>query len=295
MKASLVVNPVAGNKAFKYIDRIKTLLKEKVHLTSFVTREKGDAYSFARQVSSTDIIIIAGGDGTINEVINGVLYSDNPEQNNIPLALIPLGTVNVLAKELGIPEEVGRAVDLALTGAAHRISLGRINGRYFSLMAGIGFDGEAVLGVENNIIKKIPGKAAYIISGINALKKYSPPVIKIKTSTEVLTGYTVVIGNASRYGGNFYVTPDASITEPVLDVCVFRGKTRRDMLRFIKGIIMKEHLKFDDVSYTKAASIELVSDGKVHIQIDGDYFGTLPAKIDAVKDAVGLVCEWKNA
>ncbi len=289
MNVSLIVNPVAGNTAFKFINKIETLLIKKVSLTTFITQKRGDAFTYAKGVSNTDLLIIASGDGTINEVINGILNSDNPEQNKIPLALIPLGITNVLAKEVSIPEDIEKAIDLALTGIARKISLGRINGRYFSLMAGIGFDGETVLGVKNNLIKKISGKSAYIISGIKVFKRYNPSLIKIKTPKGELTGYTTVIGNARCYGGYFYVTPQASINEPILDICVFRGRTRKDLFRFICGVIRKAHLNFGDVSYTKASEIEVTSDNKVHVQIDGDYFGTLPAKIDVVKDAVSLV------
>ena len=91
-------------------------------------------------MSGADRIIIAGGDGTINEVINGILSSDTADRRGVPLAVIPLGTANVLAKELNIPEKIEDALKLALAGSAQKVSLGRINGRYFSLMTGIGFD-----------------------------------------------------------------------------------------------------------------------------------------------------------
>ncbi|HDH04406.1 MAG TPA: diacylglycerol kinase family lipid kinase [Nitrospirae bacterium] len=289
MNASLVVNPVAGNKAFKFINKIETLLKKKASLTTCVTRKKGDAFSFSKEISDADIIITGGGDGTINEVINGMLSSEKNNQGNIPLALIPLGTTNVLARELGIPEEIERAVNLALTGTARGISLGRINGRYFSLMAGIGFDGETVLGVKNSMIKRISGKAAHIISGIGVMKRYDPPLIKIKTPEGEMSGYIAVAGNARCYGGDFHVTPHASVAEPLLDICVLKGGTRRALFRFITGVIRKRHLDLDDVSYSKASELEIRSDGKVHVQIDGDYFGTLPVKIDVVKDAVRVV------
>ena len=289
MNASLVVNPVAGNNAPKYVNDIAALLKKKVSVTTFVTQRKGDAFDFARAFCNTDRIVIAGGDGTINEVINGIMFSKKNSQSSISLAIIPLGTVNVLAKELCIPEDIEKAVNLALTGSTHRIALGRINGHFFSLMAGIGFDGETVLGVKNNIVKKISGRAAYIISGIKALRKYDPPLISVNTSEGILSGYTAVVGNARCYGGHFHVTPNASVTEPMLDVCIFNGRTRKALLRFIKGIIIKKHLKSEDTAYMKTKEMNITSDGKVHIQVDGDYFGTLPVKIDVIDDAVSLV------
>ncbi len=296
MNVNLIANPIAGNKALRSIKNIEDLLNKKASLTTFITQKKGDAELFAKQISSqfsvpsSQLIIVAGGDGTFNEVINGILSSKESaaKKKIVPIAFIPLGTTNVLAKELNIPENVGKAVHLALTGTAKKISLGRINGRYFALMAGIGFDGEAVLRAKDSI-KKISGKEAYIFSGINALIKYNPSLIEVKTSEGTFTGYTAVVGKAKCYGGNFYVTPQASLTEPLLDLCLFKGKTRKDLVRFIIGVIREEHLNFNDVFYRKFSEMEITSNEEVHVQIDGDYFGTLPAKIDVVKDAISLV------
>jgi diacylglycerol kinase family enzyme len=215
LKVSLVVNPIAGNRAHKSIKKIEALLKEKVSLQTFITRKKGEATAFARELSDTDLLIVAGGDGTFNEVINGVLSSKSSISARIPLAFLPVGTTNVLAKELGIPESIEKSIHLALTGTPRKISVGRVFitrhsspvTRYFCLMAGIGFDGETVLGVKDNIVKKISGKGAHILSGIKTLIRYNPPLLKIKTSKGELTGYTAVIGKASCYGGYFKVTP----------------------------------------------------------------------------------------
>ncbi len=289
MNISLIVNPIAGNRAFRSVKKIENLLKEKASLSTFITQKKGDAVAFAGELSDTGLVIVAGGDGTFNEVVNGILSSGKPALDKIPLAFLPVGTTNVLAKELGIPEDIEEAIHLALTGSPKKISLGRINGRYFVLMAGIGFDGKAVFGVRNNIIKKISGKGAYILSGIKTLIRYNPPLIKIKTSKGELTGYTAIIGKLICYGGYFQITPEACLTEPLLDLCVFMGNRRKDIIRFISGVIKKKHVSFNDVFYGKFSELEVTSTETVHVQIDGDYFGTLPVKIDVVQDAISLI------
>ncbi len=288
MNATLIINPIAGHKASKSICEIENLLRERVHLTTFVTSKRGDAFSYSKELSGADIILVASGDGTINEVINGILSSERPDQNRIPLALIPLGTANVLARELGIPGKIDKAVNIALSGNPRKISVGKINGRYFTLMAGMGFDGDTVLGVKGGL-KKILGKAAYIISGIKTLIKFNLPLIKIKTPQGKLEGYTAIISNVRCYGGYYYVTPEASITEPVLDICIFQGKTRKEFLQFVIGIVRGKHLKLPCVSYGKYSEFEMESDDIVHVQIDGDYFGALPVKIEIVRDAVSLI------
>ncbi|MBI4653459.1 MAG: diacylglycerol kinase family lipid kinase [Nitrospirae bacterium] len=305
VKVRLIANPIAGGGALRSIEKAQKLLKDKVTLSTFITQKKGDATRFAKESveaihrgTKTDLIIVAGGDGTFNEVINGVLSSEGYAQKgkDIPLALLPVGITNVLAKELGIPERIEKAVNAALTGTPRKVSLGRIVitrrsslvTRHFCLMAGIGFDGEAVFRLNENI-KRISGKGAHIISGVNSLIKYNPPLIEIKVPEGVATGYTAVVSKASCYGGYFKVTPRASLTEPTLDLCLFKGSTRMDLLRFVFGVIMKRHLNFKDVFYGKFSELEISSKGNVHVQIDGDYFGTLPVKIDVVKDAVSIV------
>jgi len=264
-------------------------LQKKSSLKTFITEKQGDAFEFAKGLKKTDRIVVAGGDGTINEVINGLLSSEDPETKEIPVSIIPIGTANVLAKELGIPENIDGSVHRLLSGSARKISLGRINGRYFSLMAGIGFDGKTVLGVKNDFIKKISGKFAHVVSGLKVLINYNPASIRIITPEKELSGYTAVIGNSKCYGGFFYVTPDASLIEAQLDICLLKGRTRSDLLRFIIGVLRQKHLDFNDVDYLKASKMEIMSDSKVHVQIDGEYFGTLPVKIEVVRDAISIV------
>ena len=289
MNVSLVVNPAAGNNASLSIDTIKSLLQKKASLSTLITEKQGDAFEFAKGLINKDRIIVAGGDGTINEVINGLLSSEDSETREIPLSIIPMGTANVLAKELGIPEDIDGAVNRIFSGSAKKISLGRINGRYFSLMAGIGFDAETVLGVKKDFIKKISGKLAHVVSGLKVLMRYNPSLVKIITGEKEIEGYTAIIGNAKCYGGFNYVTPLASLTDNKLDICVFKGKSKLDLLRFVSGVLRQKHLDFQDVEYLNASAQEIKSDSKVHVQIDGEYFGTLPVKIVVVSGAVSLV------
>jgi diacylglycerol kinase (ATP) len=291
LNVSLIVNPVSGKRALRSLSRIESLLRDKVVLNTFITRKKGDASVFSSALSGTDRVIIAGGDGTFNEVINGMLTpgKDLTERRSIPLAIIPLGTANVLAGELGIPVDIESAVQIALTGTVKKISLGRINGHFFSLMAGIGYDGETVhrfsLGV-----KRVFGKGAYVLSGIQTLTGYNPSLILLKTQKETFTGFSAVIGNACRYGGNYQVTPKADITASQLDLCLLKSKTRKKLIRFIKGVILNNHLELDDVIYRKISKLEITSRDTVHVQVDGDYFGTLPVTIEVAKDSIEFVC-----
>ncbi|MBI5212429.1 MAG: diacylglycerol kinase family lipid kinase, partial [Nitrospirae bacterium] len=268
------------------------------------TSKKGDAESFAKRISQQSelLVIAAGGDGTYNEVANGLIYSD------IPMAILPLGTTSVLAKELKIPDGLENALDIALTGKIQTIHLGRITctchsslvTRHFLLMAGIGFDGETVYGADEKI-KKLSGKGAYILSGIKTLLNYNPEPIIINAQIPPtppftkggeggllkVAGYTAIVGKASCYGGEFKITPDARLTEPYFYVFLARKGRRLDLIRYIAGIVTGKHLGLRDISYFKTSEIGI--EGNAHIQIDGDYLGKLPAGISLAVDALRLV------
>jgi diacylglycerol kinase family enzyme len=314
---ALIGNPIAGGGALKEIKKAEGILKDRgLDVRLMLTSKKGDAESFAKSISelqtpdSEILIISAGGDGTCNEVANGLIHSD------IPMAILPLGTTSVLAKELNIPANTKKALNIALNGKIETAHLGRITLknylRHFLLMAGVGFDGEAVFGVNENI-KKYSGKGAYILSGIKVLLKYNPEPITINAQINQiediqsskfivqnyssfiahnqslkLTGYTAIIGKASCYGGDFKITPDAGLTDPYLYVFLTHKKGRIDLIRYLSGILMRRPpLEFEDISYFRATQIEI--EGSSHIQIDGDYAGTAPARIEVVPDALKLV------
>jgi YegS/Rv2252/BmrU family lipid kinase len=287
----LISNPAAKKASDRRVAMASYYLQSKGYTVEMLfTERRGDAEQLAREYvqKSPFLIIAAGGDGTINEVMNGIAGTE------IPLAILPLGTTNVLARELGIPENVESAVKTALSKNPVPVCLGKIDcisnansvSRYFMLMAGIGFDGESVFGT-NEAIKKISGKGAYIFSGIKSLSSFKPNTLSFSIEGKTFSGYSVIIGNISRYGGDFRVTPDARITDPFLHVCVFQGEKRIDVLRYVFGITAGRHLKYHDIQYLKAESVEI--QGQAHVQVDGDYLGVTPAKVEIVRDALRLV------
>lgn len=288
----LIANPAAKRASEQKILRAVELLRSsgrevEVHLTE----KRGDAEDCARKASGSgaSFIIAAGGDGTFNEVINGIANTGTK------MAILPMGTTNVLAKELGIPEDVRGAINRALTGNVHSVSLGCITfvrhasrvTRYFCLMAGIGFDGEAVYGI-NAAAKKYWGKGAYILSGLKTLMAYSPGELTFVVNGQTFTGYSAIIGKASKYGGDFRITPDAKLLYPDLYVYIMHGNRPSDILRYVYGILAGKHLRLKDITYLRANSVSV--QGSAHIQIDGDYLGTTPAEITVVRDAVKLIC-----
>jgi len=293
MKSSIVLifNPTAKNASGRKIAKASHFLRSRGYKAEILfTEQKGHAESLAREAvkESPSLIIAAGGDGTFNEIVNGVAGSE------IPMAILPLGTTNVLAKELGLPETVNDAMEVAVRGIPKTVSIGKISitchsslvTRYFLLMAGIGFDGEAVFRI-NETLKKISGKGSYIFSGFKTLSVFNPDKLILDIDGKIYTGYSVIISKVAKYGGNFKITPDAKLTDPFFYVCLFKGKGRLDILRYVTGVVAGKHLGFRDVEYVRAKNIDV--EGDAHIQIDGDYFGRSPARIEVVPDTVRLV------
>jgi len=282
----IIANPAARSSSAGKIEKASSIINEEGFKTEILLTEKSShAVDLARAALNKNphLIIAAGGDGTINEVMNGIAGSQTP------LAILPMGTTNVLAKELGIPENIHGAVELAVSNKPKMVSLGRIElvhntlpiTRYFCLMAGIGYDGKAVHDV-NLKIKNISGKTAYILSGLKNFLSYTPDELNLTVDGIQHSGYSAIICNASRYGGHMKVAP-----EPFLYTCIFKGKRRRDLLRYVLGIMRGNHIKSPDVVYLKSSVIEVK--GNAHIQIDGDYIGKTPAKITVGKNILRLV------
>src|SRR4030043_2385024 len=293
MKSSIVLisNPTAKRASDRKIAQASRYLMSKGYKVEVLfTGKKGHAENLAREAirELPSLIIAAGGDGTFNEVINGIAGSE------IPMAILPLGTTNVLAKELNIPEDVDSALEVAIKGDPKTISLGRITAthhsppatRYFVLMAGIGFDGEAIFNVKETL-NKVSGQGFYIYSGVKTLSGYRPGKLVFHIDGKTFSGYTAIIGKAAKYGGHYMITPDAKLTDPFFYVCLFKGGSRLDILRYVLGVVMKRHLRFKDIAYIKATTVDV--DGSAHVQIDGDYFGKTPVKVEIVPDIVRLI------
>lgn len=293
MKSSIILicNPAAKSMSEAKIERARRLLEQKdCRVELLLTKQRGEAEQLAKDATkrAPSVIIAAGGDGTFNEVANGIAGAE------IPMAILPLGTTNVLAKELGIPDNIEGALEVALNNTPKNVSLGKIAivrdsspvSRYFILMAGIGFDGEAVFGI-NETFKKISGKGAYLYSGIKTLVRFVPDELTVTVDGKTYTAYSLIVGNASKYGGHFRVTPDVRLIDPILHVCLFKGGKRFDTFRYILGIVTGSHLKFADVEYLKAGQIAIK--GRAHIQLDGDCFGMTPAEISIVPNALRLI------
>ena len=272
MRLQLIANPVAGGQAQALIDRARArLLSRGVEVEVFLTRGRGDAERFAAQGTSAkfDRILVAGGDGTVNEVING-MCADSP-----PLAILPLGTTNVLALETGLPLGVEAACDLAVDGQPTPIHLGLADQRRFVLMAGVGFDAKVVHTV-NLRLKRLIGKGAYLLSAWRSWLCPGPQEITIVDEQgESHHGYGAIVSNARCYGGRFTLTPKASLYADTLEVCLILRPGRLALL--MAGVALLQGRALSPPWGRQFKSRRLTVSGVgIPVQIDGDEAGFLP-------------------
>ena len=287
MKAALIVNPVAGQgRIERNLSKIRIRLEAAgFNLMVYVTARGGQATQFAidaiRKGSQT--IIAAGGDGTVSEVINGMVGS------NAKFGLIPGGTADVFANEMEIPaHNFFKACDIIIDGKTKRIDLGKANSRYFVLMAGIGFDAQVVHEVKPEI-KKMLKDVAYPLTGIKTLFTYKPSLMKVELDNQSTQGYFVVVGNAKYYAGRFSVTREAQIDDGLLDICIFGGKTATSFVKYIQGVITGSHLRMSDVDYHRAREITITSEKPTLVQVDGEVIGKTPMKFTVVPLALEVL------
>lgn len=287
-QALLIANPKAKRFSEKRLMKALGILSMngfdvELKMTSF----KGEAESLAKYFShNKNFIIAAGGDGTFNEVVNGIALTGTK------MGILPMGTTNVLAKELGIEEDIEGATMRIINGREHILSIGLITlksppiSRYFCLMAGIGFDAVAVYEC-NETLKRFLGKGAYILSGLKTLLRFAPDPLSFSFNSLSVKGYSAIIGKASKYGGHFKITPDASLFNPQLYIYLMQGRKRIDILRYFSAILAGRHLRLKDTTYSRAEEIAI--EGEASVQIDGDFIGHTPANIKVIPDALRMV------
>ncbi|HTX68375.1 MAG TPA: diacylglycerol kinase family protein [Thermoleophilia bacterium] len=253
------------------------------------TGEPGDAKRFAREAvdAGFDIVAAVGGDGTVNETVNGLAGSDTP------LAIIPTGTVNVLAMELGIPLDPPDAVKLLGGDAGHIswIDLGLAGDRYFGLMAGVGMDA-AVVASLNPTMKKALKEAAFAVQGLGTYLTHDDPLFRVTAEERTVEGYFAVFGNSSNYGGAFGITPLADMRDGLLDVCVLKDKSFLSTVWYWTAALINAHIRHPKVEYfrTERATVETVEpDKEVLVQTDGEVAGRLPMVCRVVPRALRVV------
>lgn len=281
----VIYNPMAGrHRAGCFKAYLKALENQGAQLTVYATEHAGHAINIVRDIvtDEPDLIIAAGGDGLVNEVVNGLAGHD------WPLAVMPLGTANVLAHELGLPFAPKKWAHAVMHGTVQPVYLGRAGSRYFTLMCGVGFDGLAVAGINLKLKKKV-GKAAYVLAGLKVFGRLPKTPYNITVDGEAHTCASAIICNAHYYGGRFVLAPNARITDKTLYAVLFNKCDFFNMLGYLLAIALGRLDKCNDVKILPASEIKMSHQQGGPVQADGDHVGELPVKVRAAAQKIQLV------
>lgn len=263
----VLFNPKArsqrGRRALEF------LMDNAAGLALYATRSAEEAEALAAKFAEDGepILIAAGGDGTLNAVVKGLAGSSTA------LGVLPTGTMNVFARELGIPyDNLDRAFEVILDGHVREVDLFEANGMPFVQMAGVGFDA-AVIEETTWESKKMLGPLAYLLSAAKVLGEKPPHMQVVTGDGRHEEGVAVLAGNGSLYGGQFTLFPDADNSDSMLDVLVFKEAGYRLVLESLRGVALKGDFDPSTVACFQADRLTVTADREVPLEVDGELVG----------------------
>ncbi len=287
--AAIIVNPSSGKgSALKKALEARNMLREAGVGTELLkTLYPGHARQLAGELAaSVDVFMSVGGDGTLSETANGVIDSGS----STPIAIVPAGTANVLAKELALPKDLGDQVMLAVEGRVLRLDMGCIGGRYFAMCVGAGLDAAVVAAVSRKRSGRGLSMWHYVVPTVREARRYRHPLLRVRLDGAMVDASAtfVVVGNIGSYGGVFRLFRDASPRDGLLDVCCFHGKRLTDFMRYA-WVAWRDTLSdLGDVIFFRGKRITLEADEDVPVQIDGDPGGKLPLTLTVLPMALSI-------
>ena len=279
MKSRLIVNPVSGaDAAPDYLQAINERLREAVgELDIVMTVAAGDALNMAERSAREgyERLFVAGGDGTLNEALNGVAKVEGALAR-VTFGLIPLGTGNDFANALGLPEDVDEAIDILLEGRTLEADVGLLNDRHFVNVSAGGFIAE-VSDAVNPELKSLTGKFAYLIGGAQVIMNYEHVDVRARVVTaggeavEIEEGLEMfAVCNSRLVGGGRLIAPDAVINDGLLDVCLVAEMPTLEFVGLLTSVSAGEHVEDERVDYFRAREIDLRFSRRIKVNTDGE-------------------------
>jgi diacylglycerol kinase (ATP) len=243
-------------------------VREKGHFVETLTTfERGDGAAMAADAAArgVDVVAAVGGDGTVNEVVNGL------DGYDVPLGIIPLGTANDFARQVGIPPDADHAMDVILQRKPRRLDSASMNGRRFLNVSTGGVGAEATAETPSDA-KEALGPMAYAITGMRKLADFRPQHARFVGDDFAYTGefLTFAVGLSRAAGGGALVTPRASMTDGLLDLCIVEAMTRGEFARIMFKIKRGEHVGHPGVQYAQLRSVEIESRTPLSVNVDGE-------------------------
>jgi len=267
LRYPVIFNPKARSQKVGRV--LRFLMSHANRFALFATNHSGEARELAAKFAAArePVVIAAGGDGTLNEVVNGLAGSETL------LGLLPAGTMNVFAREMGIPfDSLEQALEVIDRGLVREVDLFEANGSPFAQMAGVGFDA-MVIEETTWESKKRFGPLAYLLAAVKILGDRPPKLLVTCADGRRAEGIAVLAGNGSLYGGPFQFFRNANNHDSLLDVLVFKESGYRLVLDSLRGLARGGIDLIDSVSYFQAADFVVTCDQEVPVQVDGEWIG----------------------
>ncbi len=297
MKAHLIYNPTAGPRDVqRALKRVRSHLRHRGWSVELrLTEKPGDAIALAHAAAQTgcDVAIVAGGDGTINEAVNGLVGTQTA------MGVLPVGTGNMWAKQLGIPTytltnplRLHEAAAGLAEGTIRLVDVGQVNNRYFLCWAGIGLDAQVTAEVEprQRHTKRL-GALPYAIAAVLVAREFQGVQARVSLDGGVVRGRTllILVSNIQQYIGVLNVAREARIDDGLLDVFVFKGLGFPYAVRHLLKIISQRYLQDPQVVYRQIRHIEVCTEWAIPVQVDGDPIGTTPVTLKVVPLALRVL------
>ncbi len=288
MSVTVIVNPTAGRgKARRIFPSVaRSLEKLGVEFQAVFTEGPGHAVELTREAirAGSRVVAACGGDGTVQEVINGL--------NGSPavIGFIPCGTGDDLAVNLGIPNEPHQACSTLAEGTVRHIDLARVGTTVYACVAGAGFD-SMVNRAANSGVRFLRGTSVYIWSVLKTLAAFKPLEMTVETDGAVWTGRAmfVVAANAASYGGGMKIAPHARMDDGLLDVVIIEELSKVELLRVFPKVFSGSHITHPRVKSLRARKVSLASPRRLELFGDGEYITDLPVTIEVLPAALPVL------
>ncbi len=282
MRIKIILNPYANRwGAQSQIDALQAMFDaDDCACDMTVTQAPGEAIDIAESAvrDGYDAVVAAGGDGTINEVINGVLRA-TPHGPTLPFGILPLGSANDFNKIVGLPGTVAEAVNVIKAGHTRQIDAGKVNDRYFINNSAIAM--EPTVTIESWKIKRISGESRYMVALVRALARLKAWHLEVRWDDDQFQGpaYLLSVCNSERTGG-FTMAPGAEVDDGYLDLVLLPEVPKIAFIQALVQLLQGKHTQRDDVIYTRVTEIAVTSDPGTPVHADGEVFSTSESRIN---------------
>ncbi|ELC8441193.1 YegS/Rv2252/BmrU family lipid kinase [Clostridium perfringens] len=287
-KVRFIYNPYSGENAIlKELDKIITMHQEKGYTIVPYRIQRGVDVIHALDVidSTYEYILIAGGDGTIDTVVNAM----KKRGINIPIGIIPVGTANDFAKHLGMPQDAGACVEQILDSHAVGVDLGKVNDNYFVNVLSTGLFTDVSQKTDTNL-KNTIGKLAYYLKGLEELPNFRKLDVKITANGTVFNEpiYLMLVFNGQT-AGNFKLATKAKVQDGFLDVVIFKACHIPELIPMFIKVLKGEHLEDSRIEYIKTDELLIESNEEIVTDIDGERGPDFPLRVQCVKDGIQVL------